>query len=82
MTPTLFHAGGFRFFFYSREEARRHVHVSHPDGEAKFWLEPSIVLASYQGLTGVQVRTAERLVRLHRKEIEDGWVKHFGDQSP
>jgi hypothetical protein len=37
--------GEFRFFFFSREESHRHVHVSHPDGEAKFWLEPPIELA-------------------------------------
>lgn len=36
MTPTVFRDGPFRFFFFSREEARIHVHVSHPDGEATF----------------------------------------------
>src|SRR2546422_3979017 len=32
----------FRFFFFSKEERRKHVHVSCGDGEAKFWLEPAI----------------------------------------
>lgn len=36
MTPTIFRHGPYRFFFCSREETRMHVHVSHPDGEAKF----------------------------------------------
>jgi len=36
MSPTIFRESGFRFFFFSREEPRMHVHVSHPDGEAKF----------------------------------------------
>jgi hypothetical protein len=27
-----------------------HVHVSHPDGEAKFWLKPDIELATQTGL--------------------------------
>ena len=26
-----------------------HVHVAHTDGEAKFWLEPTIELAMNQG---------------------------------
>ncbi|NJN37011.1 MAG: DUF4160 domain-containing protein [Nitrospiraceae bacterium] len=30
---------GFRFYFFSREEARMHVHVYCDRGEAKFWLE-------------------------------------------
>jgi hypothetical protein len=38
MAPTIVCDGQFRLFFFSREEARIHVHISHPDGEAKFWL--------------------------------------------
>ena len=45
MSPTVFRAGGFRFYFFSREETRMHVHVHHAEGEAKFWLEPEIELA-------------------------------------
>jgi len=26
-----------------------HVHVSHPDGEAKFWLKPEVELATQAG---------------------------------
>jgi len=42
MAPTVVRDGKFRLFFFSREEPRIHVHVSHPDGEAKFWLTPQI----------------------------------------
>lgn len=45
MTPTGFREGPFRFFFFSREEQRLHVHVQSPDGEVKFWIEPQIELA-------------------------------------
>ena len=31
------------------EEERMHVHVAHPDGEAKFWLDPRIALAAVIG---------------------------------
>lgn len=51
MSPTIFREAGFRFFFFSREESRLHVHVSHSDGEAKFWLEPQIELANSIGLS-------------------------------
>lgn len=42
MSPTVFNENGYRFFFFSREESRVHIHVISADGEAKFWLEPEI----------------------------------------
>lgn len=42
MVPTIVRDGSFRLFFFLREEPRMHVHVAHPDGEAKFWLEPGV----------------------------------------
>ena len=45
MSPTIFQFRNFRFFFFSREEPRVQVHVYTPDGEAKFWLEPTVELA-------------------------------------
>ncbi len=78
MSPTIFREGGFRFFFFSREEPRLHVHVHHPDGEAKFWLEPAIELAQNHGLSDRQVRAAESLVRKHEHDIRAAWRDHFG----
>ena len=40
--PTVFREGEFRFYFFSREETRKHIHVSSPNGEAKIWIEPKI----------------------------------------
>lgn len=62
MAPTVFREGSFRFFFFSREEPRRHIHVSHADGEAKFWLEPELKLALNQGLSSQQISEALALI--------------------
>ncbi len=35
MSPTVFRYKNYRFFFFSREEKRRHVHVECPEGEAR-----------------------------------------------
>ena len=78
MSPTVLRAGGYRFYFFSREESRPHVHVQHADGEAKFWLEPEIVLAQNYGLSSRQVATALRLVRKNHDEIGAAWKAHFG----
>jgi len=58
MAPTVFREGSFRFFFFSREESRVHIHVAHTDGEAKFWLEPNIELALNKGLNSKQANEA------------------------
>lgn len=77
MTPTVFREGPFRFFFFSREETRMHVHVAHPDGEAKFWLDAEVELATQTGLAKHVIGEAQQLVEDHRQEIIDVWHKHF-----
>jgi hypothetical protein len=65
------------FFFFSREEARIHDHVSHPDGEATFWLQPEVEMASQTGLAEHVVTQAQQLVEDHLQEIVDAWNEHF-----
>ena len=55
-----------------------HVHVSHTDGEAKYWLEPCIELAQNHGLSAQQLRQAEQLVNDHEHRIRTAWHQHFG----
>jgi len=69
MSPTIFRDGQYRFYFFSREELRRHVHVQCPDGEAKFWLEPQIALAQNHGLNDRQIRAVAGLIEDHADEI-------------
>ncbi len=78
MSPTVVRDGSFRLFFFSREEPRIHVHVAHPDGEAKFWLTPVVHVAGSTGLSPRQVADAQAVVELHLKEVQDAWQHHFG----
>jgi Domain of unknown function (DUF4160) len=78
MSPTIFREGEYRFYFFSREEPRCHVHVHCADGEAKFWLEPLIELAQNYGLDQRQLRSAQKLIVQHEDRIRDAWRKHFG----
>ncbi len=77
MSPTIFRDSGFRFYFFSREEARLHVHVHSSNGEAKFWLEPKIELAQNYGLSSRQVNTTLRLIQEREDEIRAAWKVHF-----
>jgi len=47
MSPTILLTGKYRFFFNSREEQRRHVHVSTSDGTVKIWIELIIALLTF-----------------------------------
>jgi hypothetical protein len=78
MSPTIFREAGYRFYFFSREERRVHVHVHCADGEEKFWLEPIVQLAQSSGLTSRQLGTIRLLVEVHAHEIRAAWERHFG----
>ena len=77
MSPTLFKEKGFRFYFFSREEPRMHVHIHADHGEAKFWLEPVIALAQNHGLSEREVREIRRLIQDRADEIRNAWQHHF-----
>ena len=77
MSPTVFRWQGYRFFFFSREEDRMHVHVYSPDGQAKFWLEPEVSLARNHGLRSSEVTRLMRVVEERRDDIAKAWREHF-----
>ena len=77
MSPTVFRVGNYRFYFFSREEYRVHIHVVSPDGEAKFWVEPIVSLANYTGFSKRQLGRLQKLVEEHRNEIVKAWNKYF-----
>ena len=77
MSPTVFRIGKYRFYFFSREEERVHVHVVSPEGEAKFWIEPIVSLAAYTGFSKQQLRRLQSLVEEHKSEIVKAWQEHF-----
>lgn len=78
MSPTLWQHQGFRYDFFSREEARTHVHVTGAAGEAKFWLEPTVQLAWHSGLRTDQLTAVEAVVTEHVDAFRSAWVQHFG----
>jgi len=78
MSPTVLRVRGYRFYFFSREETRPHVHVQHATGEAKVWLEPGVAVAQNHGLSPTRLVTVVRLVEEHRDEIRAAWKVHFG----
>jgi hypothetical protein len=79
MSPTVFRYKNYRFYFFSREEKRIHIHIYCPDGEAKYWMEPEIELANNYGLTEQQLAEIKKVLENRHDEIHNAWNQHFRD---
>ncbi len=77
MSPTVFREGEYRFYFFSKEETKIHIHVISPDGEAKYWLGPIISLADYTGFSKKQLNFLQKAVEGHKNKIIEKWKEHF-----
>ena len=60
-----------------KEERRPHVHVSCADGEAKFWLDPTVELVKNYGLSKVQIGEMQKIVEERKDELIRAWQSHF-----
>jgi hypothetical protein len=76
--PTLPRRNGFRYFFFSREQPRMHVHVTGAAGEAKFWLEPEVGLAWQSGLRNDELVGMAAVIVENRDAFRTAWRQHFG----
>jgi hypothetical protein len=79
--PTVLRYGPYRFYFFSHEPNEpSHVHVDRENMSAKFWLEP-VSLAWNRGYSARELRTIERIIREHQKELLESWYGYFGRSS-
>ena len=68
---------GISVLFFAGEEQRAHVHVHHAQGEAKFWIDPTVELAANFGLKPKQIADVQTLIEEHLNEIRAAWARHF-----
>jgi hypothetical protein len=81
VSPTVFIVKKLKFYFNSREEERIHVHITAPEGEAKFWLEPIVALDKYYGFKKSQLNKIQTIIEERKNEITKKWKKHFINRS-
>ena len=80
--PTVLRVGGYRFFFWSRENrVPPHIHVDQAERYAKFWLGP-VTLADARGFRSNELGEIRRLVEQHRAFLEEKWHEHLRTQGP
>jgi hypothetical protein len=77
VSPTVFRHKNYRFIFFSREEARCHIHVTSPEGEAKFWITPNVALVENFGFSQKQITELTKIIEEHKNDIKNAWEKHF-----
>ena len=75
--PTVFIDGPVRYYFFSREETRRHIHISSSEGEMKVWLEPKIEIAKVINLSNQEVTRILNTIQEREEQINEFWNKHF-----
>ena len=61
MAPTVLKIRNYRFFFNSREERRKHIHIVTSEGTAKFWLEPNVSLADFYNLSEKELNEIKKI---------------------
>jgi hypothetical protein len=76
--PTVLKIYGLRFFFYSKEESRMHIHVEIQGEGAKVWMDTFEVAFHSKGLSKKDLSNIVKLVRKYEKEIKQAWFEHFG----
>ena len=77
MSPTVFRIGPYRFYFFSREEPRMHIHVDSSEGEAKFWIDPAIGIARSHGLSEQELTRVRKMIEEREDVIRAAWNEHF-----
>ena len=75
--PTLFIVFGFRFMFYSNDHEPIHVHVIKGDSEARFQVQPEVILLDSKGMKPAELKLAESLVEENKEMIIERWKVMF-----
>ena len=74
--PELLRIFGLRFFFYSNDHTPPHVHVRNSDGEARFSINP-VMLIENRGLKTKDVFLAEAIIEENKDIFLNRWTEFF-----
>jgi hypothetical protein len=74
--PTALIINGFRFYFWSNEEDRAHIHIVKGEGNAKYWLAPKIECVFSYNYKRAEVRFIERVIKKEYSTLIKKWNDH------
>jgi hypothetical protein len=78
MSPTFLTEKGYRFFIWSKEEERKHIHIIKDDKQCKFWLEPAIEIAENTGFKQHELNEISKMIIDNETDFKQQWDRHFG----
>jgi len=81
MSPTVLEAGGYKFFFYSREFSGSgleppHVHVKKGSNQGKVWIDSAELVDSW-GFNPGEQRAIRKIVAENRSLLRQAWDEYF-----
>ena len=72
--PTIMVINGIRFYFFSNEGPRPHIHVKLAEFEMAVWLDD---LSVKQNCSSKKVeKKFLKLIKLHQKGLLEGWLEY------
>jgi len=82
--PKVFEWHGCRFFFYANEGTPLepcHIHVRKGTYEAKFWIDPEVVLVSSYGFSSQELHELQEVIHDQQQIIRRTWNDFFQHRS-
>jgi len=76
LMPTILRWKGYKFFFFSLEEDRPHIHVKKQHGQAKYWLE-TVEFVKAQGFSQKELNVIEKKIIEEQDLILEKWNDYF-----
>ncbi|MDR1343272.1 MAG: DUF4160 domain-containing protein [Prevotellaceae bacterium] len=78
MSPTFKNKDGYKFFVWSNEENRIHVHVNKGNSNAKVWMEPEIEISENKGFSKKELSVILKTVKENEIEFKAKYRAHIG----
>jgi len=78
MSPTFIYEKGYRFYIWSNEETRAHVHIYKDNNGAKIWLEPKIEIVENRGFSENELKQILQITKKNEIEFKRKYREHIG----
>ena len=76
--PTVLEISGYKFKFYSNEnDEPAHIHITKGNGNAKYWLRPSIEEEYSYNFTVRERRDIRELINENYETLTEAWDEYF-----
>ena len=88
MSPTVFKYGPYRFYFWSNEAGRPHIHCESGEKNAKYWLEKAdnplveIELGETSSYAKHELTQIKEIIDQHHYEFLKKWYDFFRKPYP